>query len=237
MGLSWTLKHLALVVVGCFGVGWLLSPGSFGPTTVRLCRNGEHTPFATLTVESGSTNLRRAAGNLLPGCERGSCRVFDQYGFEATDPSALTEGQLLFLVPEGRHFVWPAFHVGHTATWPGKVALPPRPITLETLSESPRVFRVTNFLSESDADALIENVRNIAEPRRKLQQSKTGAGNKVHTNTCVSVVELILTRAHSPFLIYTQDVAKGRTSESAFDVRSPVALKLKHRVFDLLGIR
>jgi hypothetical protein len=175
-----TLRQLALVAVGCFLVGRLLSPpqAPAEPTTVRLCRNGEHTPFASLTVEPG-TDLRRAAGNLLPGCEEGSCRVFTEHGYEVTSRSSLREGQLLFLVPERRHFVWPAFYVGYKTEWPGAVQAPRLPITLETLSDSPRVFRVSNFLDPGDAEALIANAQAITDPAHRLQQSKTGAGNAV----------------------------------------------------------
>lgn len=146
--------------------------------TALICENGESTPIATLAIESGM-DLRRAAGDLLAGCEGGACRVFDQFGFEVADATAVADGQRLFLIPEMRHFVWPAFHVGYRAEWPGMVEAGRPPITLETLSLSPRVFRVSNFMDEGDAEFLIENVLKTTDPGRKLQRSKTGSGNKV----------------------------------------------------------
>lgn len=171
-------------------------------TTALVCENGESAPVATLIIEPGM-DLRRATGALVPGCEHGSCRVFDQLGFEVADAAAVADGQRLFLVPEWRHFIWPAFEVGHKAQWPGEVQVPRLPITLETLSVSPRVFRVTHFFDEFDADFLIENALGITHPQRMLQQSKTGAGNKV-SDSCIwcfvlGVVRFNHVLTHLPF--------------------------------------
>lgn len=130
--------------------------------TVHICRNGESTPTGTLHLTPNSTrcleDLRKAVGDMLPACQHGVCRLFDRYGYEIKALGALQDEQLLFAVHPKRHFIWPAFEVGHKVEVPGVTSsIPGQPITLETLSDSPRVFLVENFLSPQDAEDLIEN--------------------------------------------------------------------------------
>eukprot|EP00624_Nannochloropsis_granulata_P003837 evm.model.NODE_2938_length_21112_cov_40.828156.3 len=184
--------------------------------TVHICRNGQSTPIGTLHLTPNSTrcleDLRDAVGDLLPACHHGVCRLFDRYGYEIKALGALQDEQLLFAVLPKRHFIWPAFEVGHKVAVPGVTSsIPGQPITLETLSESPRVFLVENFLSPQDAEDLIENALGITAEGFALKRSTTGAEGS--------------------------EVSSRRTSENAFDTTSPVAMKLKRRVFDLLGMR
>lgn len=130
--------------------------------TVHICRNGESLPTGTLHLNNNTIrcleDLRTAVGGILPACQRGVCRVFDRYGYEIKALGALQDEQLLFVVLPKRHFIWPAFEVGHKVEVPGVASsVPGQPITLQTLSDSPRVFLVENFLSPQDAEDLIEN--------------------------------------------------------------------------------
>ncbi|GAB5033500.1 Hypothetical protein NocV09_01400340 [Nannochloropsis oceanica] len=184
--------------------------------TVHICRNGQSIPMGTLYLTPSSTrcldDLRNAVGDLLPACVPGACRLFDRYGYEIKALGALQDEQLLFAVLPKRHFMWPAFEVGHKVAVPGVTSsIPGQPITLETLSESPRVFLVENFLSPQDAEDLIENALGITAEGFALKRSTTGAEGS--------------------------EVSSQRTSENAFDTTSPIAMKLKRRVFDLLGMR
>jgi len=130
--------------------------------TVHICCNGQSTPTGTLHLTPNSTrcleDLRKAVGGMLPACHHGVCRLFDRYGYEIKALGALQDEQLLFAVLPKRHFIWPAFEVGHKVEVPGVTSsIPGQPITLQTLSDSPRVFLVENFLSPQDAEDLIEN--------------------------------------------------------------------------------
>ena len=194
------------------------SMGLSGPVKVHVCRNGESTPVASLTVKPEKVrcieDLRRVIGKKIAPveCKKGNCRVFNQYGYEIKSLGMLEEDQLLFTVLPNRHFIWPAFHVGYKTEVPGVTsASPNKPMTLETLSDSPRVFMLENFLSEQDADDLIHNALTITEEGFALKRSTTGAKGA--------------------------EISTHRTSENAFDTVSPVAMKLKRRVFDLLGMR
>lgn len=101
--------------------------------------------------------------------------------------------------------------MGHRAI-ASSVTDPPNdnPIVLETLSTSPRVFRIYNFFTEEDSQALIENALKLTEEDYRLKRSSTGTNG------------------------YSVD--DKRTSENAFDLSSPVAITLKKRCFQLLGI-
>lgn len=156
--------------------------GLAGPITVSIHGNGESRPLSDLTLRpeehKGARDLRQSAGTLWAPCAavESGCRVFDRYGYEVRSLSALREGDSLFLVPADRLFVWPTFHVGHRVEVPGVAsAYPGKRVTLETLSESPRVFLVENFLSEQDADDLIEFTLGIDDEVFGLKRSTTGA--------------------------------------------------------------
>jgi len=72
------------------------------------------------------------------------------------------------------------------------------------------VFRLLNFFSELEADTLVNNALSETEDSYRLKRSSTGAVG------------------------YTVD--SKRTSEGAFDIKSEVAMAVKRRTFDLLGI-
>jgi hypothetical protein len=154
--------------------------GLAGPITVQIHANGESQPVGNLTLRPEEhrrmQDLRAAAGSLVAACAEEDCRVFTQFGYEAKSLSALRDGDRLFLVPPYRHFVWPTFFVGHRVEVPGVAsAYAGKPITLETLSESPRVFEVENFFSEQDAEDLIEFTLGIDDEVYGLKRSTTGA--------------------------------------------------------------
>jgi hypothetical protein len=78
----------------------------------------------------------------------------------------------LMYVKGNAKFVWSSRHVGHkfqpTNVVSGNIK---KPITLETLSTSPRVFRVSNFLTDEE----IEHLKSYA--MEKLKRSTVGVGN------------------------------------------------------------
>ena len=91
-------------------------------------------------------------------------------------------------------------------------------IKLETLSVEPRIFKVTNFVSETETDNMIVNALELKTEPHRLQRSttsKVGAG--IGGSTVISI---------DPF----------RTSDSAFDVASVESQAIKKRLFEVLGI-
>jgi len=83
----------------------------------------------------------------------------------------------LWVVPKGALFVWPTVSVGHVQRPRGVVSANlSRPLELETLSLSPRVFFVRNFLSDEEIEQLIAFAKN------KLKRSHVGIGNEVFSD-------------------------------------------------------
>lgn len=124
----------------------------------------------------GSGNIDLTALNLYD--EDGI--INDLTKFLVRWPSAIKVGESgpsVWVVPPGALFVWPTVNAGHVFR-PSNVesADPALPIELETLSESPRVFSVRNFLSDGEIKAL----QSFASS--KLERSHVGIGTEVFSN-------------------------------------------------------
>lgn len=147
------------------------------------------------------------------GCEgRSSCRVFLHNGWEVSNCDELVDDDKLWLVPRHREFIWPTFKRGHQVEVRHVASGNGEPIIVETLSESPKVFRLNNFFTSQEADELIAHTLNLKDPVNGLHRSTTGQGASAQEDS-------------------------HRTSENAWDLNSPASLRLKRRIFDLLGIR
>jgi 2OG-Fe(II) oxygenase superfamily len=124
----------------------------------------------------------------------------------------------LYVVPDNRPFIFPTGEVGSNRTLRHVshhfTSLFPyadgRTMTLETLSDSPKVFKLHNFFSTDEAEFLIEYALKITEEDYRLKRSSTGASG-YHVNSV-------------------------RTSDNAFDSTSHVAVSLKKRGFSMLGM-
>jgi hypothetical protein len=97
---------------------------------------------------------------------------------------ATTRGVDLWVVPAEKWFVFPTGSLGRAVGVPR--VPPPKgaayPITVETISHSPRVFHLHNFLTAAESDALIAYALNNKDPILGLQQSTTGAEHQVSFN-------------------------------------------------------
>jgi hypothetical protein len=58
-------------------------------------------------------DLRRLAGDGVPNCGEGVCRLFTEHAKEIETLDAVKDGQRLYLVRPGRPFFWPTFRVGY----------------------------------------------------------------------------------------------------------------------------
>jgi len=76
------------------------------------------------------------------------------------------------LRPASAVFSLPQVVVKHIINDDGK------PVELVTLSKSPRVFSLSNFFTEADADQLIHNALSITDPEFMLKRSTTGTKGK-----------------------------------------------------------
>jgi hypothetical protein len=122
----------------------------------------------------------------------------------------------LYAVPAGRLFVFAPSYVGQVfdlsylmdpSDYSQKEV---QPITLTVLSLSPRVFDIHNAFSEEEAAALVTRALAETSPTHKLSRSTTGT--------------------------LARDTSATRTSENAFDAQGAVAVRLKQRIIQILGM-
>ena len=197
---------------------------NFPTTQLTVYDNGnsEFGRSVSLTRDECATKLE--LGQVVcPKVDRGRCSLHSRYGSRIDSCSDIKTGDAIFVVPAGRYFIWPTFHVGHIAKVT-HINLPNSifdnlmgggknsrhgAIEIETISIQPKVFKVRNFFTESEADGLIANALKITEEDYKLKRSSTGQ---------------------------EYSIDNYRTSENAFDTNSELAKSLKKRVFELLGI-
>lgn len=96
-------------------------------------------------------------------------------------PRQLQPHQDVWVVSPDRLFVYPTGSLGRSIVVDRVLSPrgPHNPITLETISHSPRVFHIHNFLTEKEADALIEHALNDKDKVTGLQRSTTGSEHQV----------------------------------------------------------
>ena len=158
----------------------------------ECCNEGVTAEFAAgLTGVDGTFAARAAAAfprRLGTQIDPASVSLYDAHGlidslgrFLARNPSALAVGSpagaRVWVAKPGALFVWPTVSVGHVHVPQGVASADPaRPLEIETLSESPRVFWVHNFLSDAEIDTLVGYAKD------KLERSHVGIGNEVFSD-------------------------------------------------------
>ena len=220
------LLRLLLVVAGLLGA-------PISAVRVLVCENGaEHTTAVVASIEQSELSRpnvsRELAAALGWGPDAGEPQVYRRDGrplLAPFDATQLQDGELLYLVRPGRHWMWPSGDVQHrieldsddftdrheqhydgegmerqrTTQEPWAAGLPPPVLT--RLANSPRLFSVENFISEDEVDALVRTTEEGAAAFA-LKRSVTGANGAEESTT--------------------------RTSENSFDtdsVRTKICLK------------
>lgn len=113
------------------------------------------------------------------------------------------------------------------------------PIMLETLSEYPRIFRLHNFFNEYEADALIadavEEYQSNPPPPRPRRPSylttETDTEMEINANEFMASMQ---NGIEHPLEAMTGD--RIDLSKDSVMLKSDVALRLRRRVLDLLGV-
>jgi prolyl 4-hydroxylase len=174
---------------------------------VTLFKNGASTgKKTTLNKESFAELLKNKR------------RLYNGKGELVTTLGQAKVAEKLYSGPEiaGTHFQWPTVEVGNKVEVPGVVSPSGKPIILEALSDSPKVFYIHNFMSDEETNYLMASAVNPKNPYKMAPStaathkswSEGGRGNTMST----------------------------RTSMNAFDMVSQVALGIKHRAFKLLRL-
>ena len=178
---------------------------------ITLYPNGEVTNGVSVSIlKRECANIHDLSEYICPLVNSINCTLFTSYGTRVHSCNDLGTNEYIHFVPMDRLFMWPTRNLGHQV-YIRHIGMPNgKPIVLKTLSIRPRVFSLTNFITDDEADKLIENALSLTAEEFRLRRSSTGAKG------------------------YSID--SHRTSEGAFDVNSPLAKILKKRAFDLLGI-
>lgn len=181
---------------------------------VSAFNNGEKNGIEiSLSSAECTENGGRFISNVI--CEKASwkepCKVFTETGRIVSDCSHLEGVSNVVLVKLDRQFMFPTYEIGHRAVL-DHIESPVlnQPIIVETISESPKLFKLINFFTTDEADQLINGALSFTDDEFRLKRSSTGT-NGYHVDT-------------------------HRTSENAFDTTSPIAVTIKRRSFDVLGM-
>ena len=121
VGITHQVKHPLLCIAGSHYDRCFLHDSSHQKLSstikVNAYANGESTPAGDVILSPAAIrtmgDMRRATGAVIDGCETGQCRVFNELGRELESLTSLKDEQKIWLVAPRRHFVWPAFEVGH----------------------------------------------------------------------------------------------------------------------------
>ena len=140
------------------------------------------------------------------------CTLFSPWGTRVTSCADVTADDHVFAVPEGRLFILPTKGAGHRTEIHHLGMFNGQSITLETVSEYPRIFRARNFFTAAEARTLIRSVTHPVDGHT-LQQVESGT-----------------------ILDESDRIVPGRTGDAYYDGQSELASTLRRRAFDLLGI-
>eukprot|EP00752_Nemacystus_decipiens_P008301 g7421.t1 len=191
------------------------------PCLLQVFHNGEHENGKNFTISpsdvEGVEDIGEWLGPKMDCVSEGMrsnepkhCKVFDGVGRRVLSMASVEDLERVYVVPQNRNFVWPTIEVGRKVTVPHVKTPLGTEVTLETLSHSPRVFKLSNFMDMEEADNIIEDALGMTQEAYRLKRSSTGTKGK--------------------------SISKTRTSDNAFVTHTKTAQALKRRIFKLLGI-
>ncbi|KAG5175115.1 hypothetical protein JKP88DRAFT_101011 [Tribonema minus] len=194
-----------------------------GKKRVMVFMNGEHTEGVDVLLDPENDAVEILDTLLTPklGCKRvvempdrnpdEPCKVYNGMAQRVTKVAEVTDGESLYLVPPDRLFVWPTVKVGRRVVVPHVKGKRGAAMEVETLSLSPRLYMLHNFVNEEESNQIIKEALEMSDDDFKLKRSSTGTKEK--------------------------SIAQTRTSENAFITASETAIGLKKRIFALLGMK
>eukprot|EP01033_Poteriospumella_lacustris_P017457 gene17457-12482_t len=211
------------------------------PFTVNVYPNGEWNVAPTVVTldDAICTTGDDLTSVICESMVASNCALYTAWGTRITSCADISSGDSVFVVPDKRMFIFPTrgaattmdiIHLGQPSF---------APIMLETLSEYPRIFRLHNFFNEYEADALIadaveEYQSNPPPPRpRRPSYLTTETDTEMEINANEFMASMQNGMEH-PLEAMTGD--RIDLSKDAAMLKSDVALRLRRRVLDLLGV-
>lgn len=96
---------------------------------------------------------------------------------------SVEDGETLYVVPQERTFVWPTIAIGRKVAVPHVKTPLGAEVILETLSHSPRVFSLSNFMDMSEADQIIKDAQEMTSEDYRLKVCRKSTIPRVHWRT------------------------------------------------------
>uniref|UniRef100_M4BY24 Prolyl 4-hydroxylase alpha subunit domain-containing protein n=1 Tax=Hyaloperonospora arabidopsidis (strain Emoy2) TaxID=559515 RepID=M4BY24_HYAAE len=141
-------------------------------------------------------------------------RVFNGRGELLQRFSDIQSGDALYLVAPGLYFMWPFVASGHRVVVTSSTK---EMVVIESISESPRTFRLHHLFSENEADTLI-------------QQTVQRDNESVDAAVQLSTGDAINDKSH------TTNDGNSFTNESVVDTVSETAAYVRKRVLEVLSL-
>ena len=153
--------------------------------TISVLRNGEVDGGVNyrLTPHDTCASVIEATGRDV-GIDKAHMdddpQLFDEGGLRLTDADLgwLDDGAKVWIVPSHRYYLWPKYDVGQTIRIQHPESpIPGKQIELTTLSNTPKLIQIDNFMSDEEMQHLIDRAS------ERLEQSVTGANaDGTHTH-------------------------------------------------------
>ncbi len=188
------------------------------PITVYVYLNGDWSDGKSILITSEECVDEEDVSNLI--CLKADyfypCSLFSPWATRILSCNDLSNNDHIFIVPDDRLYMFPSKGPGSRTDI---VHLGSSPILIDTLTEAPKIFRITNFLTQHEANELIEYGRGYFD-------HEFGRGNDKD----------IYYHRDIYYHPITDEIDYHRTSDILFDCSTDVASKIKKRTFDLLGL-
>lgn len=184
-------------------------------------------------------------------CERldiSHCSLYTPWGTRITSCADIAAGDSVFAVPEKRLFVLPNHGAG-TFLDVLHIAQPTSsPILVEALVDSPRIYRLHNFLAEEEAQAMLADAQQqmVVDIFMELGKGNTDIlsktkknGDPHHRRLSTSIVDTAGTEDEDEVLdaeSWLNSLEANTGLVGKLPATSEIAAQLKRRAFDLLGV-
>lgn len=111
------------------------------------------------------------------------CSLYSQWGTRVTSCNDLGLDESIFVVPDNRLFVLPFKEFGENKSINHLHTSSDKPMNLEVVSDSPRIFRLKNFLSDYEGRLLLSNLNQFSDyPKYESLITKTFNNTHYYNN-------------------------------------------------------
>lgn len=190
------MNHSLILLAFCFLNTVLFSSSSNEKRTVLIFRNGGNNTIDDWSVTAHPEDFKSLweltdygafhLGVLPSECsvfgnktseDKEFCRkyyydIFNQYGEQIFSLKEIQDNDWLYVVLVTDHWFWPGHYVGRKLLIRDISKDTGREIIMETMSLTPRIFQIYNFLSNEEASKIISIAENYLEPSYMVKKDR-----------------------------------------------------------------